>query len=103
MEVHTARLCTILHDSINACSRIQKNKVQLCASLNSTNLQNTFYHLYFNDIWYLKAIRENEEIIIKLSRVSSDLKDNTQRIFQYRKLQEGTLLLEKIFKSSEDD
>ncbi|XP_008560923.1 uncharacterized protein LOC103580809 isoform X1 [Microplitis demolitor] len=101
-DMHIAKLCAILHDSVNACARIKKSKVFLCASVSGSSIQNTPYSLYFDNIWYLNADKNADEIIIKLTEasISPETEVKETKTFEYRKFRDKTLILNKVFNLS---
>ncbi|KAH0549166.1 uncharacterized protein LOC123260913 [Cotesia glomerata] len=98
-DMHIAKLCAVLHDSVNACSRVKKCQVLLCASITGTSLQSTPYPLYFDNIWYLTVEKDTDELIIKFTEVSTNSESEIKepKAFEYRKFRDKTLILTKIF------
>lgn len=91
-EVHIARLCAIILDSMNACSRILKTQVYICAAVSSVTLESNPFSLYYDSIWQLK---KDKKEIIELKRIKGD--SNYQDVFQYEKYLDKTIVIKNIF------
>ncbi|XP_011311738.1 uncharacterized protein [Fopius arisanus] len=93
LHTHIAKLCAILHDTMNACSNMSKSQWEfhLLASVTPQNLTKSCYHLYFDQIW--KLGRENHKSF-HLIRSGNSLE--LREVFEYQKFNDGTLILQKI-------
>lgn len=93
LNIHIAKLCAILHDTMNACSSVSKSqsKFHLLASVTPKNFEKSSYHLYFNQIWKLEEGNDKSFSLVRL-RNSSEPRE----VLKYQKFDDGTLILEKI-------
>ncbi|KAK0080686.1 hypothetical protein PV325_013503 [Microctonus aethiopoides] len=101
-DVHIAKLCALLHDSINACARIKKTKLYLCASVIMNNIKQTPYHLYFNNIWNIDSKNVENVVNIELKQMSGAVDSKMNRVMKYKQFQDGTLILNEILEKIED-
>ncbi|KAF7994993.1 hypothetical protein HCN44_004465 [Aphidius gifuensis] len=90
-EVHIARLCAIIHDSMNACSRLKKVQVHICVSVSPDNFKTNIYQHYFDSIW---RFDKNNEGIVELKKIKGDL--DYQDVFRYEKYVDGTVILNSV-------
>ncbi|XP_034944414.1 uncharacterized protein [Chelonus insularis] len=99
-DVHIARLCALIQDTLNTCMRAKNSSIQFCTS---TNLD-TFdipYFSYFNRVWLVNDKKEHNQVLIELSSIRLALNnldncDERRKIFRYRFFEDRTLILDKI-------
>lgn len=90
-EVHIARLCAIIHDSMNACSRLRKVQIHICVSVSPDNFKTNIYQHYFNSIW---RFDKNNEGMMELKKIKGEL--NYQDVFRFEKYVDGTVILNSV-------
>ncbi|XP_076636232.1 uncharacterized protein LOC143349130 [Colletes latitarsis] len=97
-NVHIGKTCAVILDTMNACSKILKTNVYLCA-WSSTAMNNiSIYSMYFANVWCLTNEEEGKTILLrKHSHESSTEKCPSYR---YHVLQDGTRVLKQIFYES---
>ncbi|XP_043481975.1 uncharacterized protein LOC122511037 isoform X2 [Leptopilina heterotoma] len=95
-EVHIARLCALLVDTMNVCAAILQQQVHICVSISSEC--DVIYQIYFNNFW---SIEKQNNGMVKLKEVASNRATN--KTFEYRECDDdntGTLLvLNQIFRN----
>ncbi|XP_015116241.1 uncharacterized protein LOC107040613 [Diachasma alloeum] len=98
LNIHIAKLCAILHDTMNACSNVSKrhSNFHLLASVTPQNFEKSSYHLYFDQIWNLE--KENKKTF---QLIRSKNSSGPREVFKYQKLNDGTLILKKILEKLE--
>ncbi|XP_063989659.1 uncharacterized protein LOC135168946 [Diachasmimorpha longicaudata] len=98
-NIHIAKLCAILHDTMNACSNVSRShsKFHLMASVSPQNFEKSFYHLYFYQIWSLEKENNKSFCLMRLKNSSE-----SREAFKYQKLNDGTLILVKILENMEN-
>ncbi|XP_051162568.1 uncharacterized protein LOC127282400 [Leptopilina boulardi] len=84
-EVHIARLCALLFDTMNTCAEILERKVHIFISISSE--LNFIHQIYFNKFW---TIEEENENIVKLKQIGNS------KIYEYRKFDNNNIILKQI-------
>ncbi|XP_033223906.1 uncharacterized protein LOC117177373 [Belonocnema kinseyi] len=92
-EVHIARLCAILLDTMNACAVILKQNVHICVSISSECEK--IYQLYFDKLW--KIEEEDDGNIVKVKQVAACNAAN--KTYEYRKYGSENIILKQILYS----
>ena len=99
LDVHIAKLCAIIHDSTNACARILKCPVHLCAAISKYDIDKTPYAMYFENAWNLRVLNENEDgRTLELAKRTKDnrVTDEIRQVFNYENFTDGSLILRRI-------
>lgn len=98
-DIGVARLCAIVQDSTNACSRILKSPVQLCVSTSARDIAKTPYPMYFSNIWHVRVVGDDEngqDIELSSDERNDDPIGRTRNVYKYRSLADRTLILREI-------
>ncbi|XP_054013104.1 uncharacterized protein LOC128894975 [Hylaeus anthracinus] len=93
-NVHIAKTCSIILDTMNSCSRILKTNVYFCAwSTTAMNNINT-YSMYFVNIWNLTNEEDGKTIL--LEKYLHESPTDKFPSYRYCKLQDGTRVLRQV-------
>ncbi|CAK9803578.1 hypothetical protein ANTPLA_LOCUS3700 [Anthophora plagiata] len=100
-DVHIARTCSLILDTMNACARILKTNVYVCAWSTSGMKDISTYTIYFANIW--DVIDEKESNSILLQKYSLQAPTKKWPSYRYCKLEDGTRVLKQILYEPEED
>lgn len=93
-EVHMARLCALLVDTMNVCAAILQQQVHICVSISSEC--DVIYQIYFNNFWSLEKQNNGK---IKLKELAANRV--TSKTYEYHECDNDNasplLILNQIF------
>ncbi|XP_029032210.2 uncharacterized protein LOC114871009 [Osmia bicornis bicornis] len=92
-DVHISRMCSLILDTMNSCSRILKNSVYVCAWSSTAMNDISTYSIYFRNIWNIK---DEEGKTILLQKYSNEGATEKCPSYRYCRLQDGTRILKQI-------
>lgn len=100
-DVHIAKTCSLILDTMNTCARILKTSVYFCAWSSSAMSNISTYKIYFFNIW--NVTNEEGGKTILLQKYSHDASTEKYPTYKYCKLQDGTRVLKQILYETIDD
>ncbi|KZC12102.1 hypothetical protein WN55_03183, partial [Dufourea novaeangliae] len=93
-DLHIAKTCAMILDTMNACSRILKQTAYVCAWSSSAMNHISIYSVYFFNIWNVTDEEDSRTILLeKYGRQTCEKCPS----YRYCKLQDGTRVLKQIF------
>ncbi|XP_012137879.2 uncharacterized protein LOC100883950 [Megachile rotundata] len=98
---HIAKLCSIILDAMNSCSRILKNSVYVCAWSSTAMNDISTYMIYFQNIWNIK--NEDDSKTILLQKYSNEASTEKCPSYRYSRLQDDTRVLKQVLYESSDN
>lgn len=93
-DVHFARTCSLILDTMNSCARILETNVYVCAWSFSVMNDICPYMIYFANIW--NVTNEEESKTILLQKYTQTVPTEQCPIYRYCKLEDGTRVLKQI-------
>ncbi|KAK1125576.1 hypothetical protein K0M31_005936 [Melipona bicolor] len=100
-DVHFARTCSLILDTMNSCARILKTNVYVCAWSSSAMKDICPYMIYFANIW--NVTNEEESKTILLQKYTQTVPTEQCPIYRYCKLEDGTRVLKQILYEAAED
>ncbi|XP_076297949.1 uncharacterized protein LOC143217488 [Lasioglossum baleicum] len=94
-DMHIAKTCALILDTMNSCSRILKNTVYACVWSTLATSDMRIYSMYFADAWI--ATNEEETKTILLEQHGHRSSSGKPTSYRYCKLQDGSRALKEIF------
>ncbi|XP_012279224.1 uncharacterized protein LOC105699086 isoform X2 [Orussus abietinus] len=99
-EIHIARMCTLILDSMNAVSKITNIDVHACASIDiEKDLPRSVYALYFDNIWEFTRDQDKEGTFW-LKKMQVGLSNACSMLYKYAKRQDGSVIFEKAMQET---
>ncbi|XP_066597031.1 uncharacterized protein [Prorops nasuta] len=99
-NMHAAKTCALIFDTMSSISRILKIDVHICAWYSSA-LDNTILHnMYFRNVFTISEDEEGKSIL--LQKVTNLKNKNDFPSYKYSKLQDGTRVLRQILRGTEE-
>ncbi|XP_015604380.1 uncharacterized protein LOC107272097 isoform X2 [Cephus cinctus] len=92
-DFHAARTCAFILDSMNACCRILKTEVHVCATVFASARRSAAYNIYFGNIWHLERCDEDKSILVKKAEGGCETRSKS---YKYSKFEDGTIILKEI-------
>ncbi|XP_017763737.1 PREDICTED: uncharacterized protein LOC108553380 [Eufriesea mexicana] len=100
-DIHIAKTCSLILDTMNSCARILKYNVYVCAWSSSGMNNICTYTIYFVNIW--NVINEKESNTILLQKYSQETPTEQCPSYRYCKLEDGTRVLKQVLYESMQD
>ncbi|XP_076248063.1 uncharacterized protein LOC143187726 [Calliopsis andreniformis] len=100
-DVHVAKMCSLILDTMNSCARILKMSVYVCAWSSSAMNDVSTYTIYFHNIWNVTEEEDGKTIL--LQKYSNEASTEKCPSYKYCKLQDGTRILKQILYESVED
>ncbi|CAL7935265.1 unnamed protein product [Xylocopa violacea] len=97
-DIHIARTCSMILDTMNSCARILKKTVYVCAWSYSGLNDISTYAIYFFNIWNVTEEEEGKAIL--LQKYSQEYPTEECPSYRYCKLEDGTRVLKQILYES---
>ncbi|XP_043801637.1 uncharacterized protein LOC122719682 [Apis laboriosa] len=97
-DLHIARICSLILDTMNSCARILKINVYICAWSFSGMNDICTYTIYFINIW--NVTNEEESNTIFLQKYLQKAFTEQCPSYRYCKLEDGTRVLKQILHES---
>lgn len=93
-DVHTARTCSLILDTMNSCAQILKINVHVCAWSSSALQDISPYTIYFVNIWSITDEKESNTIL--LQKYMQETPTEQCPTYKYCKLEDGTRVLKEV-------
>ncbi|KOC67461.1 hypothetical protein WH47_11640, partial [Habropoda laboriosa] len=100
-DVHIARTCSAILDTMNSCARILKTNVYMCAWSVSGMKDISTYTIFFVNIWDVTDEKKSNSILLK--KYSHKAPTEKCPSYRYCKFEDGTRVLKQILYQPEED
>ncbi|XP_071877276.1 uncharacterized protein isoform X1 [Bombus fervidus] len=93
-DVHTARTCSLILNTMNSCAQILKTNVHVCAWSSSALQDICPYTIYFINIWSISDEKETNTVL--LQKYMQEAPTEQCPTYKYCKLEDGTRVLKEV-------